>query len=208
MATQPAHDRLDSEPFWQVQIVFDPDGTGADFAYTIGLHTRGLPELHIWARPSLGEDPGSDWMLSTNDRGSVLNEFAGLMVAGRLVVGSEVTHEYDGGHTRVTYSVDPPGDREELEALGVPEGVEVLPVRWSLHRAAEGPLQPLTALAERAAVTRTPCSRSSSWRTCPDCRRSSTSSSRHSRDGKHARGPARVSGGAPDARSPCGCLPR
>ena len=69
MATQPADDRDESRPFWEVQIVFDPDGTGADFAYTIGLHTRGLPELHIWARPSLGDDPGADWMLSTRDRG-------------------------------------------------------------------------------------------------------------------------------------------
>jgi hypothetical protein len=152
MGTQPAHDRLDIHPFWQVQVVFDPDGSGADFAYTIGLHTRGLPELHIWARPSIGEDPGADWILSTRDRGEVLNELAGLMVAGRLGVGSEVTHEYDGGHTRVTYRVDPPGDREELEAFGVPEGVDVLPVRWSLHRAPEGPLRPLTALAERAAA--------------------------------------------------------
>jgi len=81
MDTQPAHDRLDIHPFWQVQVVFDPDGTGADFAYTTGLHTRGLPELHIWARPSIGEDPGADWMLSTQDRGEVLNELAGLLVA-------------------------------------------------------------------------------------------------------------------------------
>jgi hypothetical protein len=151
MATQPSHDRLESRPFWQVQTVFDPDGTGADFAYTIGLHTRGLPELHIWARPSEGEDPGADWMLSTRDRGSVLNELAGSMVAGRLGVGSELTREYDGGHTRVAYRIDPPGDREELQAFGVPEGVEVLPVRWSLHRAPEGPLRPLAAEAEEAA---------------------------------------------------------
>lgn len=154
MATQPAHDRLDSRPFWEVQVVFDPDGTGADFAYTIGLHTRGLPELHIWARPSLGDDPGADWMLSTRDRGSVLNELAGLMVDGRLGIGCEVTHEYDGGHTRVTYRVDPPGDREELQAFGVPDGVDVLPVRWTLHRAPEGPLLPLAPEAEEAALLR------------------------------------------------------
>jgi hypothetical protein len=152
MATQPAHDRLETRRFWQVQIVFDPDGTGADFAYTIGLHTRGLPELHIWARPTEGEDPGADWMLSTRDRGSVLNELAGLMVAGHLDVGSEVTREYDGGHTRVVYRIDPPGDREELQAFGVPEGVDVLPVRWELHRAPEGPLRPLAAEAELGAL--------------------------------------------------------
>ena len=151
MDTQPAHDRLDIQPFWQVQTVFDPDGTGADFAYTIGLHTRGLPELHIWARPGIGEDPGADWMLSTRDRGAVLNELASRMVAGRLGVGSEITREYDGGHTRVTCRIDPPGDREELEAFGVPEGVDVLPVRWSLHRAPEGTLGPLTVRTEQTA---------------------------------------------------------
>lgn len=152
MTTQPAHDRLEDNPFWQVQSVFDPDGTGSDFAYTIGLHTRALPELHIWARPSLGEDPGADWMLSNRDRVRVLNELAGLMVAGRLGVGTELTREYDDGHTRVTYRVDPPGDRDELEAFGVPEGAEVLPVRWSLHRAPEGPLRPLAPEATQVAM--------------------------------------------------------
>lgn len=150
MTTQPAHDRLDV-PFWQVQGVFDPDGTGKDFAYTIGLHTRGLPELHIWARPSLGEDPGEDWIFSLRDRTSVLNELAGRLVEGTLGVGSELTEEYDDGLARVVFRVDPPGDKHELEAFGVPDGVDVLPVRWSLHRAPEGPLRPLTAEAEKAA---------------------------------------------------------
>ena len=49
-------------PDWMVQSVFDPDGEGHDFAYTIGLFESGLPELHLWARPSLGEDPGEDWV--------------------------------------------------------------------------------------------------------------------------------------------------
>ena len=151
MAPHPTHES-DLRPFWEVQAVFDPDGGGAEFAYTIGLHTRGLPELHIWAHPSLGDDPGADWMLSTRDRIGVLNELAALLVRGRLGVGSRLTREYDDGHARVEYRVDPPGDREQLQALGVPDGVAVLPVRWSLHRAPEGALRPLTDAAATAAA--------------------------------------------------------
>lgn len=149
---QPPHDVLDSSPFWQVQAVFDPDGTGKDFAYTIGLHGRGLPELHLWARPTLGEDPGLDWMLSTADRTHALNELAGMLVAGRLAVGDQVVHEYDHGLSRVTFRVDPPGDREELEAYGAPPDALVLPVRWSLSREPEGQLRPLTEDAQLRAA--------------------------------------------------------
>lgn len=151
MAANPTHES-DLRPFWEVQAVFDPDGGGAEFAYTIGLHTRGLPELHLWAHPSLGDDPGADWMLSTRDRMGVLNELAALLVQGRLGVGTQLTREYDDGHARVEYRVDPPGDREELEALGVPDGVAVLPVRWSLHRAPEGTLRPLTDTVSKEAA--------------------------------------------------------
>ena len=120
---QPAHDVLDSPPFWQVQAVFDPDHTGGDFAYTIGLHTRGLPELHLWARPSLGEDPGLDWMLSCNDRCRALNELGGMLVAGRLAVGDEVVHEYDHGLARVTFRVDPsPGAPRPTAGRRTPPG--------------------------------------------------------------------------------------
>ena len=150
MTTHPTHDEPVT-PFWQVQSVFDPDGTGKDFAYTIGLHERGLPELHIWARPSLGDDPGHDWMLSNADRCRVLNELAGLSVAGGIGIGSEVRREYDNGHARVTYRIDPPGDREQLEAFGIAPGAQVLPVLWSLEREPEGEIRPLDALARRRA---------------------------------------------------------
>lgn len=53
-----AHNRLDRTPTWLVQEVFDPDVTGQDFSYTIGLHDHGLPELHMWASPTDGDDPG------------------------------------------------------------------------------------------------------------------------------------------------------
>ena len=139
MTTQSTLEGLDARPFWQVQVVFDCEGGGSDFAYTIGLATRGLPELHMYARPSLGEDPGHDWKFSTADSVSILNELGFLLVRGELTVGSELTREYDGGLARVDFRVDPPGDREELEAYGVASGCDVLPVRWSLHRAPEGP---------------------------------------------------------------------
>ena len=139
MTTQSTLEGLDARPFWQVQVVFDCEGGGGDFAYTIGLATRGLPELHMYARPSLGEDPGHDWKFSTSDSGSILNELGFLLVRGELTVGSELTREYDAGLAQVNFRVDPPGDREELEAYGVASGCDVLPVRWSLHRAPEGP---------------------------------------------------------------------
>ena len=152
MSSQPAHGAADTKPFWQVQAVYDdPDGTGQDFAYTIGLFERGLPELHIWARPSLGEDPGHDWKFSARDQCLALNELAWMLVEGSLGVGSEVTREYDGGLARVTFKVQPPGDKEQLEAFGVPPWVDVLPVLWSLHRPPDGPLTALTPEAEEEA---------------------------------------------------------
>jgi hypothetical protein len=138
-------------PFWRVQSVFDPDGTGKDFAYTVGLFDSGLPELHVWARPSLGEDPGHDWLLSPQDRGHLLNELAQMLVDGRLDIGTTMTRIYDGGLATVTFEVGPPGDRDELEAYGVGPGALVLPVLWSLRRPAEGPLSPLTESAEALA---------------------------------------------------------
>ncbi len=83
-------------PFWRVQSVFDTEGNGKDFAYTIGLFDEGFPELHLWGRPSLGEDPGEDWMLGIDDRGRVLNELVELLVSGRLHVGDEVRRGLPG----------------------------------------------------------------------------------------------------------------
>ena len=143
MTRHETYGELRRAPFWTVQSVFDPGGGGAEFAYTIGLHERGLPELHLWARPTLGEDPGHDWMFSVRDRTIVLNELAAKLVVGRLAVGSEVTETFDSGLATVHFRVDPPGDREELQAFGIADGADVLPVRWSLHRLPEGEPMPL-----------------------------------------------------------------
>ncbi len=144
MTIRPAHHDLETDPPWKVQAVFDPDGLGGDFAYTIGLSGLGVPELHAYARPSLGDDPGPDWKFSCKDLCRLLNELGAKLVRGELTVGSTLDREYDGGLVRVRFQLDPPGDREELEAFGAPPHAEVLPVRWSLHRAPEGRLQPMT----------------------------------------------------------------
>jgi hypothetical protein len=151
MSIQPDHRRLETNPPWMVQIVFDPDGLGGDFAYTVGLFELGCPELHIYARPSIGDDPGADWKLSTRDCGRLLNELGAQLARGEIGVGSTFDREYDGGHVRVCFRIDPPGDREALEAFGVPPWIDVLPVRWSLHRAPHAPCLPMADGAEEQA---------------------------------------------------------
>jgi len=152
MDTQPDHDRLDRKPFWRVQAVFDPDGGGAEFAYTIGLHERGLPELHIWGRPDSGDDPGLDWMFSCNDRCRILNVFAWQLVDGKLAVGQERTEEYDAGEAIAHFRVGPPGDRLALEALGTDPAAVVWPINWSLSRPPEGVAEPLSREASASAL--------------------------------------------------------
>ena len=127
-----------AHPFWQVQAVFDPDGLGGDFAYTIGLDSVGLPELHLWARPTSGDDPAPDWKFSSRDLGELLNEFAGMQLGGDLVAGSVVERSYDGGMARVRFEVGSPGDRAALQAFGIARGALVLPIRWSLDRGRAG----------------------------------------------------------------------
>jgi len=121
----------------QIISVFDPDGTGRDFAYTVGLADRGLPELHLWARPSEGEDPGFDWMLSDRDRHGVLLDFAEDLAAGRVSVGSTRTHVYDDGLATVVFRLDPTVDADEVEAYGA-RSARVIPIRWRLERPAAG----------------------------------------------------------------------
>jgi hypothetical protein len=127
-------ERPHREPTWTVQGVFDPEVSGQDFSYTIGLHDLGHPELHLWASPTDGNDPGDDWSFSHHDRGRILNEFGFLLIDGRLGPGSRLVRKYDGGLATVTFEVQSPGDREALEALGIRPGASVLPVTWSLER--------------------------------------------------------------------------
>lgn len=153
MTSQSAHDRLSDVPFWTVQSVFDPEGGGADFAYTIGLHDRGLPELHMWARPDRGEDPGDDWMLSMRDRALLLNELARRLLDGGLAVGQTLTRVYDDGGATLELQIRGPGDRDALEAFGTDRDAVIWAVSWSLARPPEGPNGPLKVSAlEQAAA--------------------------------------------------------
>lgn len=103
-------------PF-MVQAVFDEEELGRDFAYTIGLHRFGRPELHLRSRPTHGDDPGgADWHLSMNDLGSILNRLGMSVLRREVAVGSKLDNACDGGATTLKMRLDPPEAAESLEA--------------------------------------------------------------------------------------------
>jgi hypothetical protein len=128
---------------WLVQRVVDPAGGGADFAHTLGLARLGLPELHVWARPTLGDDPGADWMLTGADQQTLLNRAAARLVRERLGPGTEWVEHYDGDLTRARFRVGRPVPARTLDAYRLDGEQPVLPLRFSLHRPEEGALLPL-----------------------------------------------------------------
>ncbi len=159
MTTQPVHDRTDPRrPGWSRES--STRRCGVNFSYTIGLHDRGLPELHLWASPTEGHDPGNDWPFSHRDRALILNELAFKLIDGRLGPGSTLVRKFDQGLATVTFEVQPPGDRDALEALGIAPDAQVLALTWSLERQPVGPLTPLapqdlqTAFDEYAGLVR------------------------------------------------------
>lgn len=127
----------DREPWWLVTSVFDPDGTGSDFAYTEGLAAVGEPELHLWARPTRGDDPGLDWKLSPRDCCLILNQLAWRLLDGRLSVGDSWTEEYDEGFVTAHFSIGAPVDAASVDAFGAGDA-PVLPISWSLRRPPAG----------------------------------------------------------------------
>lgn len=141
---------LPREPWWEVLAVFDPEEQGRDFAYTVGLAERGLPEVHMWARPDLGEDPGLDWRFSSRDAMYLLNELAWRLVDERVAPGDTWTRRYDDGLVEVHFELGSPVPAESLEAYQA-EPSPVCPLRWSLHRVPEGPLEPMPEAAQREA---------------------------------------------------------
>ena len=134
---------VDPTTLCEVISVFDADGNGGDFAYTVGLRDLNLAELVIRARPSEGDDPGADWILSHRDRHAVLMYIVQELVEGRLRVGDEFTQTYDDGLATVTYRLDPPEPAEDHEAYAVGPGV-VTPLRWRLERPPIAEDAPLT----------------------------------------------------------------
>lgn len=137
-------------PWWQITTVFDPDGTGSDFGYTVGLAERGLPELHLWSRPSLGDDPGLDWRFSLRDTGSILNEQAWRLVDGELGVGDTWDQSFDEGFVTARFSVHEAVESGEVDAFGAGDA-PVLPIRWELVRPPVGPARPLDDAARTRA---------------------------------------------------------
>lgn len=121
-------------PEWTVMAVFDPDGGGEDFAYTVGLAAKGSPELHVWRRPTDGLDPGDDFVLSPTDAQHLLNRCARQVLNGDLRPGSEFDVEYDCGLTIGRFRVGEPVDPDAVDAFQVDHDATVLPLRWSIER--------------------------------------------------------------------------
>jgi hypothetical protein len=128
---------------WTITAAFDPDG-GLDFAHTDGLHQHGLFELYLWARPSLGDDPGADWMLSSADQTGLLNELGRRMLQGRIGPGSEWVQSADAGLSTLRFRVGAPTPAGDLATSALPARQVVLPVRFSLHRPEPGRLGSVT----------------------------------------------------------------
>lgn len=129
---------------WTVTAVFDPDGTGQDFGYTIGLAKLGQPELHMWARPTHGTDPGADFKLSPRDIRAILNIHAEMLLNGELDPGSEFVRDLDAGMTEARITVGEAVHPREVDALGAQPGASVLPLRWELIREPEGHPTPVS----------------------------------------------------------------
>lgn len=130
---------------WKVIVVFDPEHTGHDFAYTIGLHERGLPELFLWARPTDGDDPGADWMLSDLDLALRLNELGRQLVDGTIAPGAAVEVSYDGGSTHAFMTLQEPvaAHRAGFDAFQADVAASLVEVRWTLRQRPIGPRREL-----------------------------------------------------------------
>lgn len=135
-------------PDWTVMgVLAEGDGL-PEFSYTIGLHERGLPELFLWDRPSLGEDPGDDWSFHAQERGQMLNHWARRLIEGRLEPGMTWTEDMDLGLSSVTFAAGELVGPLEVEAVMLPSGAQVLPIRFSLRR---DPLRVAAEVDEAAA---------------------------------------------------------
>ncbi len=132
-------------PPWRVMAVFDPDGNGGDFAYTIGLADLGHPELHMWARPTDGDDPGHDFRFSSVDLASILDHFARMLLSGDLQVGDQEEIGFDEGLNRACITIAEPVDPHRVDAFGVASGSLVIPLRWELRRDPVGENLPVSA---------------------------------------------------------------
>lgn len=119
---------------WTVINVFDPDQPGTEFAYTVGAEPHVGAELHMWARPPEGDDPGDDWSWSHHDMAWVLNTTVIALSDGERHVGDIWHMTLDGGYTTVHFELRdgnsaPHGDTHRLRP-----GCPLIEIRWSLER--------------------------------------------------------------------------
>ncbi|MFD4182571.1 hypothetical protein [Rhodococcus sp. NPDC058514] len=145
MHSQPDRESLTQDPFWRVEYVHECQAP-ASFAYTVGLASRGFPELLIPAKP---EQPASDrpWEFSARDCTAALNSFARSLIAGRLRPGKPESISYDGGLTTVVWTPGDPVRPAAVDARAVDPSAMVLALRARLLRPREGqptPLEPDT----------------------------------------------------------------
>ncbi len=119
---------------WSVISIADPDGAGADGAFTDGLVNFGLPELVVWARPSTGDDPGADWLLTHDDRLMALDEWACDLIDGLLAPDDVQSRTFDHGYATVTFRFSPPRTAQAAGINELPPERQVIVVGWSLNR--------------------------------------------------------------------------
>jgi hypothetical protein len=106
---------------------YDPDFV--EFAYTIGLHKMGLPELHMSTLSADGETS------SLQVVGHVLNYLAARCVAGTLHPGDEDRSPVCKCCDAVTvYTLGAPSTsyRNQLETFQTHPKAEVIPVTWAI----------------------------------------------------------------------------
>lgn len=159
----------DDQNDWSVISIADPDGAGADGAFTDGLVRFSLPELAIWARPSEGDDPGADWLLTHDDRLVALDSWACDLIDGSLTPGDVQRRTFDHGYATVTFRFSPPIAAGDAGVHGLPANRQVIVVRWSLVRRA-GPGAPDASSADVRRVQRWHARASvitANWRTQP-----------------------------------------
>lgn len=126
-------------------VVSNPHGT-------VGLADLGVPELHMWARPADGLDPGLDLKLSMNDVGYVLNQQAERLLEGHLCQGSTFSVGLDGGLATAHFTVGVLCEPDDLDAFRVIPGAHVIPLHWELHREPAGSAVPVSrAVSEQIA---------------------------------------------------------
>ncbi len=128
-------DRL-SPRTWRIQTISDPPGEPS-FGYTVGLARYGLHDLHLASRPSLGCDPGADYVLGQRAIARVLDDVAAAMVADALSLGDDVDVQLDAGLSTAYLEVGAPVPAGWVEALRASSDA-VVPLQWALVRCPVG----------------------------------------------------------------------